>query len=317
MSDTGKGWRYEERLKTFCEGLIPYEESAGFTGKDGARLSRDYRAGGSEGDYDSCTVAGLDLTIGRLPDSTSDSDRPDVFDRLGEVDADSPPVPLGGGWRGYTDLVNTAVVLACDNKPGSVVVTAHDDDAADASRAQGIAELVAATAVEAAGRWDCGVKAGGRIPKPAAEPERASRFHATGTCEGIPLGDQDDVHWIKEGPASGTAPLEECALGETKAEAVNLFEFEAAFGPFAQRLRSDDSDRGDFERGAGGSQGFFWATARCPGDGARAVFWVDPTEYAYVDKEANEFARMALSTFAERRAEQHGCTDLTLPTASS
>ncbi|GGJ90866.1 hypothetical protein GCM10011583_22850 [Streptomyces camponoticapitis] len=317
MSDTGKGWRYEESLKTFCEGLIPYEESAGFTGKDGARLSRDYRAGGSEGDYDSCTVAGLDLTIGRIPDSLSNSDGPDVFDRLGEGDADGPPVPLGGGWRGYTDLVNTAVVLACDNKPGSVVVTAQDDDAADASRAQGIAELVAATAVEAAGRWNCDAKAGGGIPTPAAEPERASRFDATGTCGGIPLGDEDHVHWIKEGPAGGTAPLEECVLGETKADAVNLFEFEAAFGPFAQRPRSDDPDRGDLKRGAGGSKGFFWATARCPGDGARAVFRVAPTEYVYVDEEVTEFARKALGTFAERRAEQHGCTDLTLPAASS
>ncbi|MGW6513280.1 hypothetical protein ACWGCP_38250 [Streptomyces niveus] len=99
MSDTGKGWRYEESLKTFCEGLIPYEESAGFTGKDGELLTREYRANGYEADYDMCTVAGLDLTIGRIPDSTLNGDSSDVFDRLDETEGDSPPIPLGRGCR--------------------------------------------------------------------------------------------------------------------------------------------------------------------------------------------------------------------------
>ncbi|MFC9608331.1 hypothetical protein ACFTTN_33445 [Streptomyces niveus] len=328
MSDTAKGWRYEESLKSFCEGLIPYEESAGYTGLDGARLSADYRAGGSEGDFDSCTVAGFDLTIARVPDSMLKSfDGNDAFDRLDEVPGDSPPIPLGGGWRGYTDLVNTAVVLSCDNKAGAVFVTADNDDvddlddtydASDSERARGIAELVTATAVNAAEEWDCDAKAGGRIPRLPAPAERTSPYAPKGTCAGIRLHDQEYVHWIQDAPASGTAPLERCVLGETKAEAVHLFEFEAAFGPFAQRLRSDDPDVGTYRRGAGGAKGSYWASARCPGDGPRALFRVDPTQYVHIDGgSVDEFARDALATFAERRAEQHGCTDLTLPPVSS
>ncbi|WP_405674591.1 hypothetical protein OG292_01705 [Streptomyces sp. NBC_01511] len=326
MSDTGKGWRYEERLETFCGGLIPYEESAGFTGKDDGRLSREHRASQFEGDFDMCAVASLDLSIGRVLDTAPNGDSPDIFERLDEVPGDAPPLPLGGGWRGYTDLDNTAVVLACDNKPGAVVVTAGDGsvddsddtyDARDTERARGVAELVAATAVKAADDWDCDAKAGERIPRPAAVAERSSRFDATGTCEGIPLRDQDYVHWIMDSPASGTAPLERCVLGETKADAVTLFEFEAAFGPFAKRLHTDDPVGDRFKRDAGGSEGSYWATARCPGDGPRAVFRVDPTEFTHVDKSADAFAEKALAVFAERRAEQHGCTDLTLPPASS
>ncbi|WP_329074071.1 hypothetical protein [Streptomyces niveus] len=317
MSDTGKGWRYEESLKTFCEGLIPYEESAGFTGKDGELLTRDHRANGYEADYDLCTVAGLDLTIGRIPDSTLNGDSSDVFDRLDEIEGDSPPIPLGGGWRGYTDLVNTAAVLTCDNKPGSVVVTADDDNEAGVSRAHGIAELVTATAVRAAADWDCDAKAGGPIPRLPGAVEWGSRIDAKGTCQGIALRDQEWVEWIKDAPASGTSPLERCVLGELKNGGEPLLNLEAAFGPFAQRLRSDDSDAGTFKRGAGGIEGYYWATAQCPDDGPRAVFRVVPVAYVHIDKAADTFVREALVAFAESRAKQHGCTDLKLPPASS
>ncbi|MET9552185.1 hypothetical protein [Streptomyces sp. NPDC006645] len=317
MSDTGKGWRYEESLKTFCEGLIPYEESAGFTGKDGGELSLDSRARGPEADYDYCTVAGLDLAIGRLPDSALNSDSSDVFDRLDEVEGDFPPVPLGGGWRGYTDFANTAAVLTCTNKPGSIVVTADDDDKDGASRTHGVAELVTATAVRAAADWDCDAKAGGPIPRLPGAVEWGSRIDAKGTCRGIPLRDQEWVEWIKDAPASGSAPLERCVLGELKNGGEPLLNLEASFGPFAQRLRSDDSDIGTFKRSAGGAEGSYWATARCPGDGPRAVFRIAPAEYVHIDKAADAFAREALVAFAESRAEQHGCTDLRLPSAAS
>lgn len=327
MSDTGRGWRYEESLKSFCEGLIPYEESAGYTGKDGARLRLDHRAGGSEGDYDSCTVAGFDLTIARVPDPAPEpGEKSRAFERLDEVPGESPPIPLGGGWRGYTDLVNTAVVLDCGNKAGAVFVTARDGgvddlddtyDASDSERARGIAELVAATAVNAAEDWDCEAKAGGGIPRLPAPAERTSPFAAKGTCAGIPLRDQEYVHWIQDAPASASAPLERCVLGETKADAAPLFEFEAAFGPFAQRLLPDDPDNGSYRRGAGGADGSFWASARCPGGGPRALFRVDATQLVHVDDSVDAFARDGLAAFAGRRAGQHGCTDLTLPPAPS
>lgn len=317
MSDTGKGWRYEESLKTFCRGLIPYEESAGFTGKDGESLSRDSRTRGPQSDYDLCRVASFDVSIGRLPDSALNDDSSDVFDRLDEIEGESPPLPLGGGWRGYTDFANTAAVLTCENKPGAIVVTADDDNEDDASRAHGVAELVTATAVRAAADWDCDAKPGGAIPRLPAAVEWGSRVDAKGTCGGIPLRDQEWVEWIKDAPASGTAPLERCVLGELKNGGEPLLNLEAAFGPFAQRLRSSDSDVGTFKREAGGAEGFYWASAECPDDGPRAVFWVDPAEYVHIDKAANTFAKEALVAFAESRAKQHGCTDLKLPSASS
>ncbi|WP_405792070.1 hypothetical protein [Streptomyces sp. NBC_01506] len=328
MSDTGKGWRYEDSLKSFCEGLIPYEESAGLTGKNGSALSRDYRASGSEGDYDSCTVASLDITIGRIPDSARDTGSPEVFDRLDEMSADLPPIPLGGGWRGYTDVVTTATVLTCDNKDGAVVVTAGDDsvddnsvddpyDADDMERAHGVAELVAATAVRAAENWGCEAKAGGRIPRLPVPAGWGSPVDAAGTCAGLPLRDQDWVEYVMDAPASGTAPLERCVLGEINEGGQPLLRLEAAFGPYAQRLRSDAPDSDTFKNGAGGSEGSYWATARCPGDGPRAVFQIYPSSDVHIDTKADEIAGKAFVAFAEGRVRQHGCTDLTLPSSLS
>lgn len=326
MSDTAKGWRYEESLKTFCEGLIPYEESAGITGKDGASLEHDYRMGGSQGDYDSCSLAGLELDIGRIPGSARDSDSPDVFDRLDEYPGDVPPIPLGGGWRGYTDFANTAAVLPCDNKDGAVVVTAHYGnydadrvdpyDASDMEWPHDIAELVTATAVRAAERWDCDAKAGGSIPRLPVPAVWESPVDAAGTCAGLPLRDQEWVEYIKDAPASGRAPLERCVLGEIKDGGLPLLTLEAAFGPYAQRLRGHDPYGDTFKHGAGGAEGSYWATARCPGYGPRAVFRIDPASELDVDNRVDEFAGEALAAFAERRVRQHGCTDLTLPPPS-
>lgn len=328
MSDTGKGWRYEESLKTFCEGLIPDEESAELTEKDGSQLIRD-SLGGALNDYNSCTVGGIELSIGRIPEAARDTDSPDIFSRLDEDSGETPPIPLGGGWRGYTDLVNTAVVLPCANKSEAVVVTGRArhvnvyDDSDDGYNAMGldyahdVAEFVAATAVNAAKDSDCDAKAGGRIPRLAAVPEWKSPVDAAGTCAGIPYADQDWVEWVKDVPASGTAPLERCVLGTFVNYGSTLLELEAAFGPFAQRLLPDDPDAGNFKGGAGGAEGFYWATARCPGSGLRAVFWADPASDVTIDKESDVVARKALVAFAENRAKQHGCTDLKVPSASS
>ncbi|WP_189544435.1 hypothetical protein [Streptomyces gelaticus] len=44
MSDIGKLWRYEDRLATYCEGLLPVAESAALTS-----YSRSRTAGGPHG----------------------------------------------------------------------------------------------------------------------------------------------------------------------------------------------------------------------------------------------------------------------------
>ncbi|MFJ8075513.1 hypothetical protein ACIQ7Q_16625 [Streptomyces sp. NPDC096176] len=96
-------------------------------------------------------------------------------------------------------------------------------------------------------------------------------------------------------------------MGETKARAEELFHLSASFGPFAQ-ARYPDSGTG---RGAGGSKDHFWATATCSGSGA--YFTIHATEYVHVDDRVEDFVRSALTAFAKRSAEQHGCTDLKLP----
>ncbi|NWF27866.1 hypothetical protein HW130_16605 [Streptomyces sp. PKU-EA00015] len=82
----------------------------------------------------------------------------------------------------------------------------------------------------------------------------------------------------------------------------------AFFGPFAQAQYPDYESTRDAGRSG---NNFSWATAKCPGTSARALFTVSATQYT--DEEVEDFARSALTEFAERSAKQHGCTDLKLP----
>ncbi|MEU0372678.1 hypothetical protein ABZ070_20885 [Streptomyces sp. NPDC006283] len=306
LSDTGRRWRYEDRLATYCQGLIPSKESAVLTDYDAEKgLPNDRHHGGSDG-YEFCWVGKTMLTIAWIPASARDDDGPrGVFDELRPDDGEALPLALGGGWRGYTNHANSAVVLGCGNQDASVVVSSSGVGRAVAGRAT--AELVAATAVRAAEHWDCDAEAGGAIPSVPQQPEEKSRFEAEGTCEGIPMQDMDIIHWIKETPAAGTSPLESCVLGETKARAEELFRLSAHFGPYAQAQYPDSGTA----RGAGGSKDHFWATAKC--SGSAAYFAVHATEYVHVDDQVEDFTRSALTAFAKRSAGQHGCTDLKLP----
>ncbi|MFF8845814.1 hypothetical protein ACF08N_24365 [Streptomyces sp. NPDC015127] len=304
LSDTGKRWRYEDALASYCEGLIPPKESAVFTGYDTEKgLPNDWDRGA---DHQFCKVGRSLLTIARIPESARDDDGPrGVFDDLRPGERGTLPMTLGGGWRGYTNLASTAAVLECRNQDASVVVSASGSGDTVAGRTT--AELVTATAVRAAEHWDCEAEAGGPIPPVPAEPEEKSRFDAKGTCAGIPMHDMDIVHWLKETPAAETSLLETCVLGETKARAEELFQVRAFFGPFAQAQYPEYESTRD----AGRFGDFFWATAKCPGTSARALFTISTTEYVHEDVE--DFARSALTAFAERSAKQHGCTDLQLP----
>ncbi|MFE7383283.1 hypothetical protein ACFU9F_23280 [Streptomyces zhihengii] len=310
FGDTGKRWRYEDALAGYCQGLIPPEESAVLTDYDtGAGLPLDRHYGGSGG-YEYCKVGRQVLTIARIPaDARDDDGRRSVFDALRPAPAGTLPLPLGGGWHGYTNRASAAVVLTCEGQDASVVVAAAPSGRDVAGSAT--ARLLTATAERAAGHWDCEARTGGATPDDYPEPQEKSRFEAEGTCAGLPLRDRDDVDWIKETTASpGTAPLESCVLG-TAVDAENrpeLLSLTASFGPFAQAV----APFGDGEpQPAGGSGGTHWATAACPGATARAHFRVHTETPAGEDDDA--FARAALTAFAERSARQHGCTDLRLP----
>ncbi|MGP3951170.1 hypothetical protein [Streptomyces sp. 7N604] len=264
--------------------------------------------------FNYCRVADLTVIIGLVPKGAdgSDSGAGEVFDELDSGTADALPVALGGGWHGYTDMCNTGVVLSCDNKPASVVVSIASDESHESpGGARVMGELAAATAVKAADRWSCEARRGGRIPPvPAPEGEFSSYARATGTCQGIPLrGHEETIHWLKETKSTGTAPLERCVLGESKARDEPLYWLEAGFGPYAQRLRSETDEPDRLNADAGIARDGAWASATCPG-AVRAIFRIGATEYAYPQK---GFLLTSLRGFAERSARQHGCTDLKLP----
>ncbi|MEU7283253.1 hypothetical protein AB0A69_31435 [Streptomyces sp. NPDC045431] len=281
LSDTGKRWRYESKLEMYCDGVLPYEETVSLTGMDHERvLPYDRRDDRGDHGYDFCKVAGLYVTVSRLPARVpfTDSD----WERfLPEKDAEALPLPLGGGWRGFTDLTNTAVVLPCRNRDTTLVVTAVQDYAHKPGK---IAELVTATAAKAAERWDCDTTPGGPLPPVSKPLQDKVPSAAQGTCSDLPFTLEKHVTSVAEAPSSDAAPLEICVL---KDEAPYLT-----------------------EEPAGGSEEDYWASARCPDDIFRAIFRIRAQT-----RETNNpgFAKAALVAFAKRAAQQHGCTDLKLP----
>lgn len=317
LSDTGKGWRYEDKLATYCDGLIPYEESAVFTGLNTETgLSHDERRGFGDNRFHYCQVADINLTIALIPDDAvgSGSGDSDVFDELRSSTTDTLPVAVGGGWYGYTDMEDTGIVLSCDNKPASVVVSV-DSDASQKNpgEARVVGELAAATARKAADRWLCQAEYGGRLPKVSSPAGPDSAYSEAGTCDGVPIDDDLRIDWVKSAGASGATPLEECALGEfgeseVVEDEVALYQLEAAFGPYAQRLRSSADEPGALNPDTGVNRDRAWATAACPGS-PRAIFTIYATEYADPKK---SFLLTSLRAFAERSAARHGCKDLKL-----
>ncbi|MCG8964755.1 hypothetical protein [Streptomyces sp. CL12-4] len=315
VSDTGRGWRYEDKLATYCGGLIPYEESAVFTGLDTeAGLSRDGEYGYGEDRFRSCRVADLTVSVGLIPaDASPSGTRDDMLSMLGGGSPDDLPVALGGGWRGYTDLRNTGVVLPCTGKDASLVVSVAGDashENAEASRAVG--RLATAVAREAAGRESCETTLGGAIPELSLSKGKTALLSASGTCAGIRIPDSapdDWVDWIEETEASDSAPLERCLLGETGGRDEVVYSLNASFGPYAQRLRPEAGDDEDWPQ-PGMTRDSATATATCPGSTVPAVFRIDATVYAAPTR---EFLASALRAFAERSAGRHGCTGLRLP----
>ncbi|MGW6544936.1 hypothetical protein ACWGBH_19070 [Streptomyces massasporeus] len=220
MSDTGKGWRYKEKLATYCEGLIPYEESAVFTGLNTeSGLARDEHQRFSDSRFYSCRVSDMTMTIGLIADDAVNSrqDEFEMLDTLHSSASDTPPKPLDGGWQGYTDLHNTGVVLPCKNRPASVVVSIAGDESHENPReAREVGELAVATARNASVHWSCKTNFGGRIPSISGPTTEKYPSSAMGTCKGIHITGHESLYidWIKESKASDTTPLEICTFGE-------------------------------------------------------------------------------------------------------
>lgn len=314
LGDTGRDWRYRHELAGFCRGLVPEAESAAFTGRETSRLGRDQYTAEDGLRWDRCDVAGLDLNVADVADALTNTGSPAAFFTLLHRNSDEPPVALGGGWEGYTDLRNTAVVLPCANRPASVLVSAVPREPLPGpAEARQAGRLVTATAVRAARRHGCAARPGGPVPPVSSPDGETLPENADGTCAGIPVAtavDRGEVNWIKKTDGSGSAPVEECVLGKTVAFSAAAYTFQANYGPYAQRLRSGRGVGYGGEGDSGGSSTNAWATARCPGHTARAVFVADATEYA---APAESFLKDSLRAFAEHAVRRHGCTDLRLP----
>ncbi|WP_108990286.1 hypothetical protein [Streptomyces coelicoflavus] len=311
VSDTGRGWRYEDKLATYCGGLIPYDESAVFTGLNTeVGLSHDAEHGFGEDRFRSCRVADLAVSVGLIrADATRSDVVADMLSTLDREASDHLPVGLGGGWRGFTDGRTTAVVLPCTNKDASLVVNiAGDESHGNGDESRAVGELATAVARKAADQESCEASFGGHIPELSLSNEQYAAAGASGTCEGLEIPETQWVNWVQGSVASDSSPLELCLLGETKARDEILYSMEASFGPYAQRLRPADHDEQWPEPGL--THDSATATASCPGSTVPAVFRIHATVYA---APTEQFLRSALRTFAERSAARHGCTDLELP----
>ncbi|MFK4065557.1 hypothetical protein [Streptomyces sp. NPDC029674] len=314
LSDTGKRWRYEDKLASYCGGVLPYEETVALTGLPAdpdKQLPHDMEKGTPRLGYDFCWIGHSDVfvTAARVP---SGSQTYDLKFHVPRESAKARPTPLGGGWRGFTDGVNTTVVLPCTNRASAVVVTANRSARhAEPSGQRQVTELVTATATKAAERWGCESKRGTRVPEVTPATGHTSLAEAKGTCAGLsPARKRFDE--VAESTAEGLAPFEVCELVDSAEEYG--YSLTASYGPYAQRMRGQESrDVAMRVKPAGKEEGLsdsFWASAQCPGDGSRALFRIQPygmTGYGPA------FARAALAAFAERSADRHGCTDLRLP----
>ncbi|WSQ12183.1 hypothetical protein OG604_32935 [Streptomyces sp. NBC_01231] len=310
-SDTGKRWRYEDTLASYCDGLIPYAESSVFTDLNTeVGLSRDLKHEAGDESFDSCTVADMRVTIGLVAEDSANSVGFNMLDMLHTDSSDYPPVALGGGWQGYTDMRNTAVVLPCENMSASLVVSiASDESHEDAIEARAMGDLAAATTRKAAEQWSCEGTFGGRIPKVSKPAKRTFTDSPAGTCKGVPLRGLQ-IEWVMETTGSSSAPLERCALSDTVNSEVPSYHLDASFGPFAQRLRTASDDLDGMNGNAGIEHNRAWGTASCPGTAVRALFSIEATQYAAPTKST---LLSSLRPFAERSAARRGCTDVELP----
>ncbi|MFE5024611.1 hypothetical protein ACFRAO_15060 [Streptomyces sp. NPDC056656] len=331
VSDTGKRWRYEDRLSSYCDGVLPVAETSALTGLSTDSFRNDLRRGGSHTYYEFCWAADLYVTVSRIPGGVrdgglSENDLRWYFPYEG-AHALPSATPLGGGWRGYTDVTNTVAALTCRDG-GSLVVTAQgdgveDDDSAPAGRArvgrdrvQRLAELTTATAARAAGRWGCGAKVPDGPPAPPAIssfPRQPVAPVLDGACAGIGTGPDERIDWAWTAKGDRNALEERCVLG-TDEDAYQgeregeLYRFSASYGPSALEARLRSEHRLDYEARHGKSP--FRASASCPGDAERARFTVAPYHATPHDE---KFATVAFRAFVQHAVERHGCGDLRLP----
>ncbi|WP_327190826.1 hypothetical protein [Streptomyces xinghaiensis] len=321
-SGTAARWRFEAAMKTYCGGLLAHERSELYDGlwhETDLRLDQRY---GPEAHR--CMLGLTEVTVVRV---TRDDLRTLNLDRvLLPLKGDRLPVPLPGGWRGVTNGHSIRVVSDCRGGDAAVAVTispyfpsGHRERPEDGwfGMDEEWVRFATATVVKAADRWNCAVEKGTRVRELPAPAGPRGTGRAEGTCAGLPFARDKRFDTVTETPASALAVSERCEVHGRADYFDASYLLAAHFGPFAERARRNQEAYGE----AGRSEYSMWATAHCPGDPARAHFSVSiPPEASveyHMDRE-NEpreetFGLPALTEFAKRSADRHGCTDLRLP----
>ncbi|WP_030211500.1 hypothetical protein [Streptomyces bikiniensis] len=331
-SDTAARWRFEEAMKTYCGGVLAYEEGPLFEG-----LGHEVALRGDHSprkDAHTCWLgtSRRQVVVALLPGG--DPGPGELRDTLPPLrDRVLLPLPLGGGWRGWIDGSSARVLLDCRGSADRVAVTVEmtsrlrEEDAEkvfaepermweDTDHLFGT-RFALATAVKAAGHWGCEAETGKPLTSlpEVTRDEEAER--ADGTCAGLPFALDRRLDTVWETAVDRSAVYEICEVEASGHFTENPYSFSARFGPYALAARREGDFR-DTAGGVGARGGTLWASARCPGDTERALFTgsVPPEAFTawFPDEKGGEtFGLPAFHEFAKRSAERHGCTDLRLP----
>ncbi|MFI8520928.1 hypothetical protein ACIGEZ_24360 [Streptomyces sp. NPDC085481] len=347
-------WSSGRLLTSACDGVLPADQVRSILGE------RHLKAGDedSQGSLDD-TATSLRVVCGISRDTEKNAGKPvddgsvtvtingvptlDREDRRYEslypsVRSELPPAPLGQGWNGVFSAgdshgeaeATTAVLLDCAPGRGDLLVTVSvavdgylDDNPLDnPERRTAFARIATDTAANASQRWNCDADLGKALttaPLPVNKDEYVAPADARGTCSGITARRKAVARtWESE---RGTAPLEECVLGDT--EGHTTYRLAAHYGPYAESARHDYAERsGDPDPIASGQRsgllrdGRYWTTATCPGSSEPAFFsLVSNGDEAKRSDADRTYALSVLEVFAERSAAAHHCTAPTATTA--
>ncbi|MFJ7124869.1 hypothetical protein [Streptomyces sp. NPDC098101] len=330
-SDTAARWRFEEAMKTYCGGVLAYEEGPLFDGLGHhVALRGDHSA---RKDAHTCWLGtrGREVVVALLPGGDPGPEQ--LRDTLPPLrDEVLLPVPLGGGWRGWIDGSSARVLLGCRGSADRVAVTVgmvSPLSRGDVEKVFAEPEMMweetdhlfgtrfaLATAVKAAGRWGCEPETGKPLTSLPEVTGDEATDRADGTCAGLPFARDRRLDTVRETSVDRSAVYEVCEVAASH-YFDGRYSFTARFGPYALTGRREGRVR-DVTGEAGARGGTLWATARCPGDTERALFTgYTPPEAATVwlpgEKGEETFGLPAFHAFAKRSADRHDCTDLRLP----
>lgn len=324
LSGGYRDWRDDRALDSACSGALPGDEVREVLGGGHPEVSEDGTVTASTGLLTHCAVHGTERT-GISLEAREGPEYPGLMTALKYHHsnyAQQMAVPLGAGWHGVlvhdNGPLSAVVELACtdaDHRGHGVLAlirTDGRDEAVERSarRRAAFGRLATAFATKVAEQHGCAAEPGDEIDSVPASPRTAPRSLAkgSGTCEALPAvvrrGSGLALDQVWQAPADGSAPLEDCyLLGGGK----QRYQLTAFYGGLA----------GNGHAAAGDVSRAVTAKASCP-DGSPDAFYA-LTRFEQSDDDSRPHGekvsaveRSALRTFAERSAERHGCSAVSL-----